>query len=236
MEVLLTALTLGLLGSLHCIGMCGPIALALPVVSNSSYARYKGIALYNMGRVFTYSMLGLIFGLLGKTFVIAGFQQGLSIVLGVFVLVMVFLPQQFAQRFQVTSVMFKPVAKLKSALGGLFAKKSYASLFSIGLLNGLLPCGLVYAAVAGAIAVADPLKAALFMAFFGLGTVPAMLGLSVAGQKISIGLRNNFRKISLVFVAVMGMLLIVRGMNLGIPYVSPVLDRHDCTKHQCCKK
>ena len=231
MEIILTALTLGMLGSLHCVGMCGPIALALPVVNNNSWSRIRGIITYNAGRVFTYSVLGLMFGLLGKTFIIAGYQQALSITLGVLIL-----PVRYGQNFKFTTIIFKPVAKLKSALGKLFTKKSYSSLFSIGLLNGLLPCGLVYTAVAGAIAVADPIKAVLFMSLFGLGTVPAMLGLSLAGQKISIGVRNNFRKVSMVFVSAMAVLLILRGLNLGIPYVSPELDKHNCTVHSCCAK
>jgi len=236
MEIFLTAITLGLLGSLHCVGMCGPIALALPVVNNSSFARIKGILLYNSGRIFTYSMLGLVFGLLGKTFVIAGYQRGLSIALGVLILLVVLLPAQQMQSFRLTNFIYRPVAKLKSSLGKLFAQKSYSALFSIGILNGLLPCGLVYTAVAGAIAVAEPVRASLFMGLFGLGTVPAMLVLSVAGQKVSIGLRNNFRKVSMAFVTAMAVLLIMRGMNLGIPYMSPQLDNHDCTKHSCCKK
>ena len=236
MEIIITALTLGLLGSLHCVGMCGPIALALPVVSNSTWSRVRGIFTYNFGRAFTYTILGIVFGLLGKTFIIAGYQQALSISLGVLILLVLLMPLFNSHSSKFTSVIFKPVVKLKSALGKLFAKKSYSSLFSIGVLNGLLPCGLVYTAVAGAIAVADPIKAAGFMALFGLGTIPAMLGLSLAGQKISMGLRNNFRKASMVFVSAMAVLLILRGMNLGIPYVSPQLDKHNCTVHQCCAK
>ena len=236
MEILLTALLLGMLGSLHCVGMCGPIALALPVVSNDKWGKVKGVLAYNTGRVFTYTVLGLVFGLLGKTFIIAGYQQALSITLGVLILTIVLLPSTISQRFGFTTVLFKPVTKLKSALGKLFTKKTYSSLFSIGLLNGLLPCGLVYTGVAGAIALADPLKASAFMVFFGLGTVPAMLALSLAGQKLSMVVRNNFRKVSMVFVTAMAVLLIMRGLNLGIPYVSPELDKHNCTVHNCCSK
>ena len=236
MEILLTAITLGLLGSLHCVGMCGPIALALPVVKNNSFARVTGIFTHNAGRVFTYSILGLMFGLLGKTFIIAGYQQALSITLGVLILLVVLLPGRYIQNFNFFAGLYKPVSKLKSALGKLFVTKTYGSLFSIGVLNGLLPCGLVYTAIAGAIAVAAPLKSSLFMAFFGLGTVPAMLGLSLAGQRVSIDLRNKFKKVVPVFVTAMAVLLIMRGMNLGIPYISPELDKNNCTVHRCCNK
>jgi len=226
---------LGVLGSLHCVGMCGPIALALPVVHNTDSSRFNGIMIYNAGRIFTYSILGLLFGIVGKTFIIAGYQRALSIVLGVLIL-MVVISSFSSNQPKFTAVLFKPVTKLKLSLGKLFRRKSYGSLFSIGVLNGLLPCGMVYTAVAGAIAVADPFKAGLFMMIFGLGTVPAMFALSFTGQKISMGLRNGFKKFSLVFVTAMAVLLIMRGMNLGIPYISPELSNHDCTVHHCCKR
>ncbi len=236
MAILFTALTLGFLGSLHCVGMCGPIALALPLVNNTSMSRFMGIIIYNFGRIFIYMLLGIMFGLLGKTFIIAGYQQALSITLGVLILIAILLPRRYTQNFKLGSVIFKPIAKVKASLGKLFAKRSYSSLFSIGVLNGLLPCGLVYTAVAGAIAVAEPLKAGLFMALFGLGTLPAMLSLSLAGQKISVGVRNSFKKVVPVFVVAMALMLIMRGMNLGIPYISPALDKTNCTVHRCCHK
>jgi hypothetical protein len=236
MEFLITAITLGFLGSLHCVGMCGPIALALPVVNNTNISRISGIVLYNIGRVITYGFFGLFFGLLGKSFVIAGYQQALSITLGVIILSIILIPNRYLQKIPGVNRFFQPAAKIRNALSGLFKTRSYSALFSIGVLNGLLPCGLVYTAVAGAIAMADPLKGSLFMMVFGLGTLPAMLGLTLAGQKISMGLRNTFKKTVPVFVAFMAVLLILRGLNLGIPYVSPELSKTDCTKHNCCHK
>ena len=236
MEFLITALTLGFLGSLHCIGMCGPIALALPVVNNTRFSRVSGILLYNLGRVLTYGSLGLLFGFLGRSFVIAGYQQALSVSLGVIILAIIIIPNRYLQKVPLVNRFFQPVAKIKQALTGLFKTRTYNSLFTIGVLNGLLPCGLVYTAVAGAIAMAEPVKGSLFMMFFGLGTLPAMLGLTLAGQKISMRLRNSFKKTVPVFVALMAVLLILRGLNLGIPYVSPELSKTDCTKHTCCHK
>lgn len=236
MEMLGTGLLLGLLGSMHCVGMCGPIALALPSVKNSTQSRLTGIFLYNAGRVITYGLLGFIFGLFGKSFVIAGYQQALSVGLGILILFFLLLPQRYFQGLQLRTGLFQPVTKLKTALGRLFKTASYSSLLSIGILNGLLPCGFVYMAIAGAIAVANPLRGGLFMIFFGLGTVPAMLGLMLAGQKMSLSLRNHFKKASPVFVSLVAVLLILRGLNLGIPYLSPELDKKDCTIHNCCHK
>lgn len=234
MEFLITALTLGFLGSLHCVGMCGPIALALPVVNNTRISRIMGIVFYNFGRVITYASFGVVFGLLGKSFVIAGYQQALSIALGVIILVLLFIPGRYLSNIPGSGRFLKPASEIKGALARLFKTRSYSSLFTIGVLNGLLPCGLVYTGVAGAIAMADPVKGSLFMLAFGLGTIPAMLGLTLAGQRISMDLRNSFRKVVPVFVSLMAVLLILRGLNLGIPYVSPELSKTDCTKHVCC--
>lgn len=236
MEYFYAALALGFLGSFHCIGMCGPITLALPLSSNSWIQKIIGAFIYNFGRVLTYSLLGAFFGLVGKSFVIAGYQQILSLTLGIAILIMVLLPNQVASKFKITSFIFSYIGKLKQKLGLLFQKKSMKSLFFIGTLNGLLPCGLVYLGVAGAIATGDINKGALFMATFGLGTIPAMFLVSLAGNFIGLNIRNKIQKAVPIFVSAMALLLILRGMNLGIPYLSPQFSDKDATKHSCCHK
>ncbi len=236
MNLILTALTLGFLGSFHCVGMCGPIALALPLDRSSSLSKYSGALIYNLGRVFTYALLGGFFGLVGESFVIAGYQQTVSITLGVAILIMVLLPNQVFSRFKITGFIYSNIAKLKQQLALLFQKSSLSSLFFIGTLNGLLPCGLVYLGVAGAIAAGNSLNGAIFMATFGLGTLPAMFSLALLGNVISINFRNKIKKIIPLFVIVMAVLLILRGMNLGIPYVSPELSASKPVAHKCCHK
>ena len=98
-----------------------------------------------------------------------------------------------------------------------------STLLLFGLLNGLLPCGLVYAALAGAAATGGPLGGALFMAAFGLGTIPAMLAVSLAGRLITAPWRARFQRAVPVAMAVLAVLFIVRGLSLGIPYLSPDL-------------
>ncbi len=236
MQFLVIAISLGFLGSFHCIGMCGPIALALPLNNENSFRKIAGSLLYNAGRIMTYGSLGLLFGLLGRGFIIAGYQQALSITLGVLVLIMVLLPQRYAAKFGFTRFVFSFISRVKSKLGQLFSKKSYGAMLSIGLLNGLLPCGLVYMGVAGAIATGDPLRGSAFMMAFGLGTLPAMLFIAMASQLITVNVRNKMRKAVPVFVVAMACMLILRGMNLGIPYLSPELSKTDCTKATCCRK
>ena len=236
MEFLLAALTLGFLGSFHCVGMCGPIALALPVDHSHPAKRILGTLSYNLGRILTYGAMGALFGLLGKGFVMAGYQQWLSLGLGVAILVDVLWPKSFSTSTPLLQPLYKVVAIIKQTLGGLFIKKSMESLLFIGLLNGLLPCGLVYMGVAGAIATGSPMQGALFMMAFGLGTAPAMLGVTLLSGSITLQWRNNIRKAVPVVVSTMAILLILRGLSLGIPYISPEMSKTDCSKHTCCHK
>jgi sulfite exporter TauE/SafE len=236
MSFLFAALSLGFLGSFHCIGMCGPIAMALPLGRESKFKQVAGAVIYNMGRITTYGIFGLFFGLLGKGFVIGGFQQVLSITMGILILLGLILPSRITASFALTRFIAPMVQKAKALLGDLLRQKNFNSLFLIGFLNGLLPCGLVYLAVAGAIATGDAVKGSLFMMAFGAGTLPAMLFVSLAAKVINIRSRNVMRKAVPVFAGVMACMLILRGMNLNIPYLSPDLSKTDCTQHSCCHK
>jgi uncharacterized protein len=221
MTLFFAAVTMGMIGSFHCIGMCGPLACALPLGGASDLAKFTGTLLYNAGRIITYSALGLLFGIAGKSFSMLGFQQGLSITLGVIILIVLVIPKKWLRlggNFPLAAG-FTQVIRRK--LGALFLSQQKRSLVAIGLLNGLLPCGLIYMAIAGAIASADPFKSAFFMASFGLGTLPVMWSVSFFGNYLGVGVRQKIRAAYPVMMAVMACLLIVRGMSLGIPHLSP---------------
>ncbi|HRF99579.1 MAG: sulfite exporter TauE/SafE family protein [Bacteroidia bacterium] len=236
MELVLAAISLGLLGSFHCIGMCGPIALALPVHQYSPFKKYLGIFLYNVGRVTTYTFLGIVFGLLGQSFFLGGFQQILSITIGVLLLLSVILTNVRAlNSAKSLGFIYSFVNSVKIQLGNLFNKKGLHFLFLIGLLNGLLPCGLVYLGIAGAIASGHFLKGAEFMFYFGIGTVPVMYAVAFLGQFITVKYRNRIRQSMPYVVSVMAVLLIIRGLNLGIPYLSPQFEK-ESHKVSCCEK
>ena len=233
---LLAAISLGFLGSFHCIGMCGPIALTIPVKRTSSLSIIGGGLVYNLGRIFTYACLGLIFGLLGQGFVLAGGQSILSVVLGIIILVLLLFPHMTGKYLR-AGILFGLVEKLKATLRRLFGMHSLRALLFIGILNGLLPCGLVYLGIAGAVATGDVLKGALFMAAFGAGTLPAMLAITVIRDYISVRFRQGIRSVMPMLVGAMAVLLILRGMNLGIPYVSPSIESNGKTEcHKCCHK
>jgi uncharacterized protein len=236
MNIILTAITLGFIGSFHCVGMCGPIALALPLNRESAFTKISGILIYNFGRMFTYGIFGGFFGLVGQSVVIAGYQQLTSIVLGIAILLMVLLPNSVFSRYKITGFIYSCIGKLKQSLSMLFKKRNMSTLFSIGILNGLLPCGLVYLGIAGAIATGNSLDGVLFMAMFGFGTLPAMFVLSVFGNAISLKFRSRVNKAMPIFIVTTALLLILRGMNLGIPYVSPEMSTVKPMVHKCCHK
>lgn len=221
--LILSAFSLGFLGSFHCIGMCGPIALALPVQHLKGGSRLSGILLYNAGRISTYALLGLLFGWLGRQFYLGGLQQWLSMVLGALLLIMAVLRYLPGKRFGMEARFGKLTAGTRRLLGTLLQRQRFSTLYAIGFLNGLLPCGLVYLGIAGAVATVHIYQGALFMAVFGAGTIPAMAAVTASRQLISLQVRNRVKRLIPLVVALMGLLLIIRGMNLGIPYVSPAM-------------
>ena len=224
-----TAFLLGLVGSLHCAGMCGPLALALPPAGNTTPANVLGRIAYNAGRIITYCVLGIVFGLAGWTFLMAGLQRWVSIALGVALLLGLFGSRRLALARPVTSV----VNQLKASMSVLLRRRSLAGLAVLGLLNGLLPCGLVYVACAGAAATGGIFAGAQYMAAFGVGTVPMMLAISLSGNLVPVSLRLKLAKTIPVCVFLLAALLILRGMSLGIPYLSPDMSG---SSPSCCHK
>ena len=220
---IISALSLGLLGSMHCIGMCGPIALVIPLNRKSTLTMMSGALSYNLGRVLTYSLLGLLFGLIGKSLVLGGFQRSVSIIIGVLIILSAILPGLVTRYFNIIPIIAKGTNAVKNSLSGLLKQKSILSLLIIGLLNGLLPCGLVYVALAGAVISASMIDGAFYMAAFGLATIPVMFVIPMLGKFISDGFRNKLMKVFPYILIIFGMLFILRGLNLGIPLISPVI-------------
>jgi sulfite exporter TauE/SafE len=228
-----TAFITGLVGSLHCIGMCGPIALALPQGFRGNARLILSRTLYNFGRVLTYSLMGALIGLAGLGVAVAGYQQALSIGLGVILLVTALLSVNVESRFISLPLINRLTVRLKIALGKLLRAGSQRSLFMIGILNGFLPCGFVYLALAGAATTGNVGESAAYMALFGFGTIPLMLATSVAGSFIKAGLRRRIQPFLTAFIVFFAVLLIVRGLNLGIPYLSPKIGGGPAEVEQC---
>ncbi|MBU2995261.1 sulfite exporter TauE/SafE family protein [Cellulophaga baltica] len=219
--MLLAAIILGFMGSLHCVGMCGPIAFMLPVDRSSNFKKISQIFIYHFGRLLAYSILGLIFGLLGKGLFVFGMQQKLSIAIGVLMIIVVLIPHQKLNKFNLSKPIYKIIGKVKNKLGKELQKKTPDTFLTIGFLNGFLPCGLVYMALFGAIAMGSPLQGALYMTLFGVGTIPLMTTAIYFSSLLKNGLKQKIQKLIPVFVVLIGALFILRGLSLGIPYVSP---------------
>lgn len=223
MEVLLiSGFVLGFGGSVHCIGMCGPLALSLPFQAFNGFYKWFAVFFYNIGRVITYIGIGIAAGLLGRGVNWFGLTQIISIILGLMIVFSVLLPRLFPK----TTLPF--LAGFKKwqigAMQKIMLKQSAGWMLIFGLLNGLLPCGLVYTAVAASLVAHNINESMLFMAFFGMGTIPAMVLLVAAAQYMPARIRQQFRKIVPVFTFIIGCLLILRGLNLDIPFVSPHLN------------
>ena len=225
MLVLISALLLGLMGSFHCAGMCGPIAIALPLHGNRLPQKIYGGVLYNLGRTLTYGVMGAVFGLLGQGVRMIGFQQKVSIIMGAIMIISVFFPALFKNQYNADKSRISWVGKLKSTIARMFAIRSFSSLFFIGLANGLLPCGLVYIAIAGAIGTGEVVYGSLYMLMFGLGTIPMMLSIAIAGNVLSLAIRNKINRLIPVLVVIVGVFFILRGLSLGIPFLSPPTEK-----------
>lgn len=236
LQLLMVAFMTGIVGSFHCVGMCGPLALALPLSNNSFAAKFYGAFIYNAGRIVTYSAFGLLLGFIGQTAALFGFQQWLSITTGMLILLFIIMPKKYKMQSSVSGYTNAFFTRIRLELGRLFSQKNNSSLFVIGLLNGLLPCGLVYMAAAGAIAAGDVWKSAFFMAAFGLGTLPVMWSVAFFGNYIGVSFRQKIRKAYPYMMTLMACLLILRGLGLGIPYVSPGMDAAKKEVNGCSAK
>jgi sulfite exporter TauE/SafE len=223
MDWTIAGLTFGFLGSFHCIGMCGPIALSLPGKFDFKFRFIISKLFYNSGRIATYSLMGLITGLFSKGVSLVGYQQGLSIFVGSLILLTILgnKLRDSLSRWKIypTFISEKVTGKIRV----LFSKNTINSHFLIGILNGFLPCGFVYMALATAVTTGSLENSVIFMLGFGLGTVPAMLSISLAGGFVSLSLRQKLQNLSPYFVGFVGIILILRGLNLGIPFLSPAL-------------
>lgn len=219
--MLLSAIILGLMGSLHCVGMCGPIAFLLPVDQSNNYKKFGQIFIYHFGRLLAYGLIGLVFGLLGKGLYVFGIQQKLSIGIGIIMILVVLVPNGTFSKYNLSKPLYKIISKVKNRLGQELKKKSPDTFLTIGFLNGFLPCGLVYMALFGTIAMGNAVQGSLYMILFGLGTIPLMTTAIYFSNLLKGSMRKRVQRLIPVFVIIIGAFFILRGMGLGIPYISP---------------
>jgi sulfite exporter TauE/SafE len=232
MEITLifAALGLGFASGFHCLGMCGPIALSLGLSKKQQVNFHLQNLTYQFGRILTYSFLGAIVGIVGEGFQLAGFQKYISILAGILLITMALFSfgGDFTSKIPAIS---NALLKVKINLGKLLRKTDYSSRFLTGVLNGFLPCGMVYMALTASLAAGGIWQSSTFMVFFGLGTFPFMFAAVLFGNILNATVRNKILKIVPVFMLILGALFILRGMELGIPYVSPKKEALKVEKH-----
>ncbi|HVS94229.1 MAG TPA: sulfite exporter TauE/SafE family protein [Mucilaginibacter sp.] len=212
------AFYIGLFGSIHCIGMCGPLAFAIPSMPGNRLKLLFDKFIYQLGRIISYSFLGLIAGIIGRQLWLAGLQQGVSIASGVLVLM-----AAFSRLFKISFKKSKAGDKFYNAINRAVVygvNNRWGHIF-IGMLNGLLPCGFVYLALVGAINMPSAGQAMFYMSWFGMGTLPLMFLAAVSSGLVSLNVRRKLNNIVPYFMLLLGCWFILRGSNLNIPYLSP---------------
>jgi uncharacterized protein len=240
-NMLIAALILGFAGSLHCVAMCAPITLALSMQGKTRGNFIVGKLLYNTGRILTYTALGAALGaskeLLGTMlFDIHGVQEVLSISLGVGIFVVVLIPQHIRTKIFGMPVFVRVLGRLRGRIGGFMRSSRMSGQFALGLLNGLLPCGFVYMGLAMAALSGSTGDAALTMLSFGLGTFPAMFGIAMLARIAGVQMRftSSLRRYAPFGAALVAVLFLIRGLALGIPYLSPKLSAQPAGTEQGC--
>ncbi len=217
--LLFSALMMGFAGSVHCIGMCGPLVLIMPFNKFNNFTKWIAVVLYNMGRVISYATIGVIVGILGRSVNWFGITQLLSFILGVVIVFSVIVPRIFYQlKFKIPNSISKYQIRV---IQFLVTKNQIYWIWLSGIMNGLLPCGLVYMAVAASLVSGTLTNSILFMTFFGLGTIPTMISVIAISGLLKPTIKNQFKKIAPIITVIIGALLILRGLNLNIPYISP---------------
>lgn len=210
------AILLGLVSSLHCLGMCGPLLSMFPWYKADKF-NIQSPLLHHGGRILAYAIIGVIGGIIGKSFVFIGMQQWLSVIAGLSILLILLFKSKLNSSL---GFILKPIQKIHSVKSIQVSTKQ----FLLGVLNGFLPCGMVYIALGASISGGSIEKSIAYMVFFGLGTLPALLGFSLIQNWIGNKWRLSFKKVSNGILVLMALIFLMRGMNLGIPYLSPKFD------------
>lgn len=218
---MLIGFIIGLSSAFHCLGMCGPIALAIPVNRSSNFTILSGAFQYNLGRIAAYTALGLVAGSIGLSFLTLQWMQWLSVAAGLLMILLTW-HKLFASRQSKWEG--KLTQQISSKIGKVIRSKSPFKLIGLGVLNGLLPCGMIFIGLTNALIQGSPFKGALAMTFFGLGTLPVLFPILFFASKLSGQRRLQFSKATPYMMTIVGVLVILRGLNLGIPYISPEIN------------
>ncbi|MBK9272555.1 MAG: sulfite exporter TauE/SafE family protein [Saprospiraceae bacterium] len=228
---LFSGFILGLGSSLHCAGMCGPLVLTMPFQRPDGAIQIRAVLEYHLGKTLSYALFGGIFGFFGMGLKLVGFQQWFSVIFGILLLLFLIGPKINSHAKDWKNKLMIVWSKYISLLFKINNRKTFILL---GMSNGLIPCGVVYVALAASVMGYSPGLSMAFMAFFGFGTIP-ILTLIIGGSKLFKPKRFfSYTKLGQVATLLLALLFILRGLNLDIPFLSPKLaDNHHI---ECCKR
>lgn len=231
MSNFLVGFLLGLAGSLHCIGMCGPLVMLFPLNGTSKFLGLINSLVYQLGRVLVYVLLGLLFGAVFQIIDLKYFERYFSI--GIGMLFFVLWVREVSIKTKSTQNSFQAI--VLNLFGKVLQLKSYFGMFLGGMMNGLLPCGLVYGALLAGFGTGTTQGSMIFMLGFGLATIPSMMLLSFFKNAITIKFRQKLRNMLPWWLLILGIWFVMRGLNLGIPFISPKFTDIHGGQQQCCK-
>ncbi len=218
--IILSAFLIGLGTSLHCVGMCGPIAISLGLSGKKRKFHTQNLA-YQMGRVTTYTFLGAIMGLFAESLQLLVYQDYISIVSGIVIILMAIFPIITNKWLAQNNFLNKIINPIKLRLTQNLQRQSIENRYITGVCNGFLPCGPVYMALAGAVGVGSGLGSIFFMFLFGLGTIPLMYLVVLLGSKMQNSIRQKWYKWMPFVTVLIGIFFILRGLHVGIDFLSP---------------
>lgn len=234
MGIIAAGFILGITVSLHCAGMCGPLVLVLNSERQNLGKVLLKNFLYGLGKTITYFALGMVIGSIGFGVHIAGMQQYLSLATGIILLIVVLMK---AMKIEPKIVFFEEInSKIKRGITLLIVRNNIKGALVFGLLNGLLPCGVLYIALSVALNSGTPLNSGLYMASFGFGTLVMLFAIALGGNFINRSFRKYTPLVSRALSVIVALMLIIRGLNIGVQYLSPkVVSNNDGDKLECCK-
>ena len=222
MTSFLAAAILGLAGSSHCVAMCGPLLLAInPTSLLSRQEAYVRILGYHAGRLLMYALLGVLVGYVGERLMMVGVGRVLAVLAGA-LLILAAAGSTIVARLGAIARGWSWLARLAASNASAFGQRHRrVGYVVLGLANGLLPCGLVYAALATAASSGGAVRSMMFMVGFGAGTVPLLLALTMSATTIPVAVRQRFRSVLPAVMILAGILLIARGILPVTPESHP---------------
>jgi sulfite exporter TauE/SafE len=220
----------GLIGSSHCIGMCGPLALAVGITDAKLTTNLRRQLVFSAGRICTYGFAGAVAAFTGLwlaqwSWLAVGVQAGLAVIGGAALVVLGLSTLGFLPRLSLYLTKPQPCA-FGTGVKTLLTSPRFTGAFLAGVFTGFIPCGLVYAFLATAASSGDVVRGWLVMVTFGAGTVPLLVVAGCGSTLLSVATRSRMLRLAAWCVVITGVISIARG--IGYMELSPASAKGSC--------